>query len=131
SGWTIDGRLSGINSDGYIDRAEASLRSWFVGMGHSTEKQSIRLNVFSGHERTYQSWNGVPVQYANDPVLRRFNTAGLRSDGSAYENEVDDYTQTHYQLIYQRALNSNWYLRGTGHYTRGLGYFEQFREGDE
>lgn len=131
SGWTIDGRLSGIESDGYIDRAEANLRSWFVGIGHSSDKQSIRLNVFSGHERTYQSWNGVPVQFANDRMLRRFNTAGLKSDGSAYENEVDDYTQTHYQLIYQRTLSPNWYLRATGHYTRGLGYFEQYREGDE
>lgn len=126
----LDGRFSKISSEGYIDRASADLDSWFASGAWIGSDQILRLNVFSGNERTYQAWNGVPAQYIDDPVLRRFNTAGLRSDGSAYPDEVDQYRQTHYQLIHQWNPAPDLYTNLTAHYTRGIGYFEQFRELD-
>lgn len=126
--FTLDGRLSRITSDGYLDRASASLHSFYVSGAYLGEKQSLRLNVFSGKEITYQAWNGVPAQYINDEKLRTFNTAGTeKSAEDAYENEVDDYQQTHYQLLFNRTLNDNWHLNTALHYTRGLGFFEQYK----
>ena len=119
--WTVDGRLSQITSDGYVDRASADLRSYFLSGGYTSEKSSVRLNVFSGHEITYQAWNGIPFDSLE--TNRTFNSA-------TYEDEVDNYNQTHYQLLISEQLNSKLNLNLAGFYTRGFGYFENY-ESDE
>ena len=127
--FTIDGRLSYIHSDGYIDRAEANLASGFLSAAYLDNQQSLRLNVFSGHEITYQAWNGVPLELINDKDTRTFNSAGTEKPGSPHDNEVDDYLQTHMQLLYNRNLASNLDLELALHYTKGKGFFEQYKAG--
>ena len=124
---TIDGRVSTIQSDGYIDRASADLRSYFGSAAYISGKTSIRFTSFGGKEVTYQAWNGVPAQYIDDPDLRTFNTAGDERPGEPYDNEVDDYTQTHYQLHINQSIFTQ--LEGylTAHYTKGKGFFEQYK----
>ena len=129
--FTFDGRLSRITSDGFIDRAEARLHSFYVSGAYLGEKQSLRANVFSGHEVTYQAWNGVPAQFIDDDELRTFNTAGTEKADEPHDNEVDDYRQTHYQLLYNRTLSKQWNADIAIHYTRGLGFFEQFKGGED
>ncbi|NNL91135.1 MAG: TonB-dependent receptor, partial [Saprospiraceae bacterium] len=58
--YNIEGRYSRIVSDGYIDRASSNLNSFYFSASKVEENKSIRFNVFSGKERTYQSWNGIP-----------------------------------------------------------------------
>ncbi|WP_374950271.1 carboxypeptidase-like regulatory domain-containing protein, partial [Mucilaginibacter sp.] len=58
--FSVDGRLSRIRSDGYVDRASANLRSFFVSGAYYGQNSTLRANVFSGIERTYQAWNGIP-----------------------------------------------------------------------
>src|SRR5690606_28090699 len=58
--WAVDARLSRIASDGYMDRAFSDLQSYFVSGGYYGDKHVFKVNVFSGKEQTYQSWNGVP-----------------------------------------------------------------------
>ena len=59
-GFSMDGRLSKIKSDGYIERASSDLESYYFSGAYHSKKASIRLITFGGHERTYQAWNGVP-----------------------------------------------------------------------
>ncbi len=125
--FAFDGRISRITSDGYIDRATADLTSFYLSGIYLGKNNSLRFNIFSGHEITYQSWNGVPAQYVNDSQLRTFNTAGTEKEGEPYSNQVDDYTQTHYQLLYNHVLNRNWNLNLAGFYTKGSGYFEEYK----
>ncbi|MEM9846655.1 MAG: TonB-dependent receptor [Bacteroidota bacterium] len=124
---TIDGRLSKINSDGYIDRGSADLLSYFGSLAYVGDKSIFRLNVFSGQEVTYQAWNGVPAQYVNDEALRTFNTAGTEKADEPHDNEVDNYKQTHVQALYASQLNLNWGLNLALHYTKGMGFFEQYK----
>ncbi|RLD22636.1 MAG: TonB-dependent receptor [Bacteroidetes bacterium] len=128
--WTIDGRASIIQSDGYIDRASADLKSYFASAAYIGSKTSVRFTTFGGSEVTYQAWNGVPAQYINDPELRTFNTAGMEKPGDPYDNEVDDYTQTHYQLHVNQSIFTQ--LQGflTLHYTHGNGFFEQYKNAE-
>lgn len=126
-GFSLDGRLSRISSDGYIDRARADLESFFVSGAFIRNRSSLRLNVFSGHEETYQAWNGVPAQWVNDEKLRRYNSAGTEKPGLPYEDEVDDYTQTHYQLHYDYRASKQTHIGLTGFYIRGKGFFEQYK----
>jgi iron complex outermembrane recepter protein len=127
--FTVDARLSKISSDGYIDRASSDLKSFYTSAAYISKNTAIRLNVFSGKEKTYQAWNGVPKDSL--PVHRTYNSAGQRSDGSYYDNETDNYQQDHYQLFLNQALSSKLNFNVALHYTRGRGYYEQYREQEE
>jgi iron complex outermembrane receptor protein len=74
----------------------------------------------------------VPTQYLKDEPT--YNPAGTEKQGRPYGDQVDDYRQTHSQLIYNQELSKNWNFSLTGHYTRGLGYYEEYKaeqfEGD-
>src|SRR5690606_20422965 len=85
--FTLDARLSAINSDGYIDRSETDLKSFYLSGAYLTEKTALRLNIFSGTERTYQAWNGVSEDDLKNN--RTINYAGMERSGEPYENETD------------------------------------------
>lgn len=125
--FTIDGRLSNISSDGYIERAKTSLRSYYLSMAWTDETNSVRFNIFSGKERTYQAWDGVPQDSL--ATNRRYNSAGTEKPGSPYENQVDDYLQTHYQLFHNHQWNPYWKTNLALFLTRGKGYYEQYKGG--
>jgi iron complex outermembrane receptor protein len=129
----IAGRLSNIKSDGYIDRASADLKSYFLQGAFVDDNTLIKAIVFGGNEVTYQAWYGIDAEtLAND---RTFNFAGIYTDddGSTqfYDNEVDNYSQDHYQLHWNQRYNNNWSTTLGLNYTYGRGYFEQFREDDD
>lgn len=123
--YTIDARLSNISSNGYIDRASSKLQSFYVSAASIREKSSLRLNVFSGKEKTYQAWYGVTEEQLS--TNRRYNGAGKEKPGTPYDNETDNYTQTHYQLFYNQRINSNWNFSGAAFATTGNGYYEQYK----
>ena len=114
--FTFDARLSRISSDGYIDRATSDLKSLYVQGTYFDDNSTLKGIIFSGNERTYQAWNGVPLIYLDSN--RTFNSY-------TYENEVDNYAQTHYQLHYSKNLNQKTILNIAGHFTHGEGYYEQ------
>lgn len=126
-GFTVDGRLSRITTDGYVDRASADMSSWYFSPAWIGKKSTLRLNVFHGEEVTYQAWNGIDAALANDPATRTTNTAGTEKPGDPYDNEVDDYQQTHAQLLFNHQFSPRWRLNLAAHYTRGFGFFEQYK----
>lgn len=127
----ISGRLSNIKSDGYIDRASSDLKSYFLQGAYVDTNRLIKAVVFGGQEITYQAWNGLEDLdlLKND---RTFNTAGMYTDADGniqfYENEIDDYKQDHYQLHWNERINNQWSTTLGLNYTRGLGFFEQYKE---
>ena len=123
--FTVDARMSNIRSQGYIERASARLQSYFLSTAYVTDKSSLRLNVFTGKERTYQAYFGVN-QTALD-TNRRYNSAGTDKTGTPYENEVDDYRQTHYQLFYNHQFNKYLKANIAVFFTKGKGYYEQYK----
>ena len=123
--YSIEGRMSWINSDGYIDRASSDLSSYFFSASRVTEGSSLMLNIFSGAEITYQAWNGLPYQLLETD--RTFNPSGTDKPGEPYDNEVDNYRQTHGQLIYNKSISSKSTLNVTGHFTTGRGFFENYK----
>lgn len=123
----FSGRLSQIVSDGYIDRAAANLRSYHLTGAYIDDKQSLSAHLLSGNEQTYQAWYGLPAQYLGADSLRRFNAAGTERPGEPYDNEIDHYTQRYHLLHYKRMLARGWDIQINGHYTRGFGYYEQYK----
>lgn len=122
--FTFDARLSNVNSDGYIDRASSKLQSYAVSAAYINKNSSLRFNVFSGKERTYQAWNGVSE--ANLQSNPTYNLSGTEKPGEPYNNETDNYTQKHYQLFYNRTINSYWSISTAFFLTKGFGYYENY-----
>ncbi len=117
----LSGRLSKIDSDGYIDRAYSDLKSYFLQAAYSKGNTLIKALTFGGHEKTYQSWYGV----SKEELLEN-----RRQNPYTYENEIDNYKQDHYQFHWNQKLNERWSTNLGLNYTYGRGYFEQYREDD-
>ena len=114
----VSGRFSNIHSDGYIDRAFTNLKSYFLQASYKDENTLIKAVSFGGAERTYQAWYGLDPQQLKED---------RRQNPYTYENEVDDYKQNHYQLHWNEQLNNHWSTNIGLNYTKGAGFFEQYK----
>ena len=130
----LTGRLSELHSDGYIDRASSDLKSYFLQGTFVNNGTLIKGLVFGGKERTYQAWNGVS-QEEMDTYGRRYNPAGKFIDANGqvqfYNNETDNYKQDHYQLHWNERWSPNWNTNFAIHYTKGFGYYENYKANDK
>ncbi|MBB6611280.1 TonB-dependent receptor [Pontibacter sp. Tf4] len=128
--FAFDGRLSRLKSDGYIDRAFSDLKSFYFSGGYYGDKTMLKFVTFSGKEKTYQAWDGVPEELLK--TNRTYNGIGSYTDENGeeqfYENETDNYQQDHYQLHFAQDLLPRLNLGGALHFTRGRGYYEQYKE---
>ncbi len=134
----IAGRLSQINSDGYIKRASSDLKSYYLQASYYDDNTLVKALTFGGKEVTYQSWYGFdPATMAaigENPDInanRKYNIAGITFDDEGnfdgfYDNQVDNYSQDHYQLHWNQRYNNNWSTNIGMNYTYGRGYFEEF-----
>ncbi len=144
SHFTVDAHASLIKSDGYIDRASSNLKSYYAAAGYYSAKDIIKFIAFGGTEKTYQAWNGIPgVKLNNDTAgmrqyiidnyltgtdsLNFLNSKPRKYNSFLYDNQTDNYWQYHYQLIYLRKISDLLTLNLTLHYTKGFGYYEEYK----
>jgi iron complex outermembrane receptor protein len=128
--FTFDGRFSRIVSDGFIDRASSNLKSYYLSGAYYTEKTLLKVNVFSGTEKTYQAWDGVPDNLISSN--RTYNGLGeymTFPDSSIhyYNNQTDNYWQDHYQALFSHSFSDKLTLNAAMHYTYGRGYYEEYK----
>ncbi len=134
--WLFDARLSGINSDGYIDRASTDLKSYFAQASYHHTNTLLKFIIFGGKEKTYHAWDGIPsgngekIDYL--AIDRTYNPCGFMGTDSKgnplyYDNQTDNYNQTNYQLTFLQILNPSLKLSATLHYTKGDGYYEEYK----
>ena len=131
SGLYFNAAYSKGMTDGYIRNAFADVQSAMAVAGWMKDRNSLRLTWLMGDQRTGITWNGIsPEQYKID---RRYNPAGEYTDqyGNVhyYDNETDNYTQHHLQLNYTRSFTDKLAWSTTFNYTRGDGFYENYRAG--
>ncbi len=132
--WGVQGRLSNIGSDGYIDHATSRLNSYFLQSGYFADRTVVKFITFNGWEKTYMAWD-----YASRADMekygRTYNPSGLFTDAMGvtrhYPNQTDNYHQQHYQLIWNQTLTDAWKLNTALHYTHGKGFYEQYKSGQK
>ncbi|WP_462252923.1 TonB-dependent receptor [Ekhidna sp.] len=147
--YNFEARLSRIISDGFIDRSAADLKSYYLSGGRYGEKTMIKAVIFGGQEITQQAWYGTPEarltgnaddiqelidfggEYSTQAQLNNLRNSGRSFNYYLYDNEVDNYRQDHYQLHIGHSISETLNFSGALHYTRGRGFFEQFREDDD
>ncbi len=128
--WTVDGRLSNLGSDGYIQRASSDMYSYFGQIGYFNRNTAIKLLSFGGQQAVYHAWDGIEIDQLR--ADRRYNPCGeiLNDKGELvgfYDDQKDHYKQFNNQLIITQRLNNRWNLNLTAHYTRGDGYYNQYK----
>ena len=128
--FSVDMRLSDMHSDGYMDRSWTDLQSWYTSAAYYASKTIVKFIAFSGKEELYQAWNGVPSYLLDSD--RTYNELGGYTDTAGnqayYDNQVDNYLQTHYQLHLTHEFSPQWHVNAALHYTKGSGYYEQYKE---
>ncbi|BCY28088.1 TonB-dependent receptor [Flavobacterium okayamense] len=130
----INGRVSQIHSDGFIDRATSDMFGYLFNVNYVKESTLIKFLAFGGKEKTYQAWYGLEDldKLEND---RTYNYAGLYYDEFGneqfYGNETDNYWQNHFQLHWSEKWSKKWNSNVALHYTIGKGYFEQYKEDED
>ncbi len=129
---SLMGRYTKIHSDGYIDRAKSNLDSYNFSALFEEGKTKLRAMAFGGYETTYQAWNGIDkATWETNP---KFNISGAIYDSNweniidFYKNENDKYQQNHYQLLWEQGLGDHWKLETTAHYTKGKGFYENYKQ---
>lgn len=128
--FSFEGRYSQLHSDGYIERAGSDHKSmFFTGAWHGA-KSLVRFNIIHGEEHTAITWEGTPDYMIK--TNRRYNPAGEYTDELGnkryYDDQKDNYWQTHYHLITSHSLTENLTLNATLHLTDGKGYYEEYKE---
>ncbi len=145
--FSLDARLSQIQSDGYLDRAYSDLSSLGLTANYLTKKSIWKAVVLNGAERTYQAWYGTPesryrgdeegmLAYAARNGLSQEETQNLLNAGRTYNyytyaNQVDNYNQNNYQLHFIHRFSEKLDMNVAAHYTHGRGYYEEFRKEDD
>lgn len=129
---SVMGRYTNIHSDGYIDRASSNLHSYNFSALFQEKNTELRFLAFGGKEKTYQAWNGIDkATWETNP---KFNYSGAIYDANweniigFYDNETDNYRQNHYQLLWNQKLSDQWKLETTAHYTKGKGWYENYKQ---
>ena len=142
--FAFDVRLSKITSDGFIDRGASDLKSFYLSGGYFTDKTTLRFVTFSGVEKTYQAWNGIPkVKLENDldGMAKLIENDGWSAEEAEnlyssnantfnrylYNNQTDNYQQHHYQIHFSQRFSSKFVFNTALHYTRGKGYYESYK----
>lgn len=137
--------FSDIRSDGFIDRAHSKLNSAFLTAQYKLLNKletkdfgTLRFNLLWGTEHTGLAWNGVPFDSLS--TNRTYNSCGEYWTDSGerryYADETDNYTQTRYQLEYNKKWGTTeskeiHQLNIAGHLTRGIGYYQEYKDDKE
>ena len=146
--FTIDARLSRITSDGFIDRAKSNLQSAYFSAAYYGAKTSLRFNIFTGKEKTYQAWNGVPeaklsgsaddlLNFYNNNIgsyfftaadsVNLFNSNKRKYNLYTYPNQTDNFQQDNYQFFFNQSLAPHLSFNIATFLTRGKGYYEEYK----
>lgn len=128
--FAFDGRISSVTSDGFIDRASVDLKSYMAEGAYFGDNMLIKLITFGGKELTYHAWDGVPTEVIASGN-RTYNPSGNMGNGKFYEDQTDNYLQTHYQLSFLRQFTKTLNLNMAIHHTAGAGYYEEYKYNDE
>lgn len=129
-GFSLDGRLSHIRSDGYVDRAWARMGSFYLAGSWASEKTIVKLLTTGGKQRTYQAWYGIPKDSLS--TNRTYNPAGEMLDSNGrfkgfYDNQTDNYQQDYYQFHFAHQLKPEILFTATAFLTNGKGYYESYK----
>ena len=117
------------STDGYIRNAWAKVNSFYAVLGWIGEDDSLQATFLRGSQHSGITWDGISAAMMEKD--RRHNSAGEYHDADGnvqyYDNESDNYVQSHVQASYIHRFPSRILWSTTLNYTKGDGYYEQYK----
>ena len=113
NGFSVGGRFSYADTDGYRDNSGTEHQTGFIDAGWQGERSSLKLVSFLGEVETQLAWLAVEPEILAEN--RRFNPLD--------EEERDNFGQNFAQLKYTRALRNDTLLTAALYYNGADGWF--------
>ncbi|PKK83999.1 MAG: hypothetical protein CVT49_06115 [candidate division Zixibacteria bacterium HGW-Zixibacteria-1] len=118
--WSLAGRYSKLYSGGFREHAWYDGYAYFLSLSRLDPNMTTIVNIYGGPMQAHLAFNGID---------RATEAANRRTNWDAYTNEIDDFSQPHYELHNTYKLNDYTTLKNTLYYIRGEGYYEQYKSG--
>lgn len=116
--YSFHSRFSKITSAGFRRNSASDLWAYFFSAARYDANMVTKINLYGGAERTHPDWDGVPKNQ-----LKQDRTFKV----SLYKNDVDQFSQPHYELINEWRLADNILWKNSLYYIRGEGYYEGYK----
>ncbi len=126
--WSLVARYSKVQTDGYRDRSWVDMWNSFLSLSRYGSRSTLRLIFFGGPEKTHLAYEGVPKSVLEGGLTGDADR-DRRSNPIAYEGEIDEFVQPHFQLVHELELGSRTHLAQTFYAFRGDGSYRQLRLG--
>lgn len=115
-------RFSQMASDGYRDNSGSEMWSYFFNLSYVADNNVTEFNTYGGKEITHASWYASPEAELD---------ANPQYNQVTYDNEIDNFSQPHYELHNRWRVNDKLLWQNTAFYIRGEGFYEQLKEGKD
>lgn len=126
--WALTARYSRVATDGYRDQSWSEQWNYFLSLARFGERSRTRLVLFGGPERTHLAYNGVSRRVLEGGISGD-RDRDRRTNPIAWEGEIDDFTQPHFQLLHEVSLGPATELAQTMYAFKGEGFYDQLRFG--
>ena len=115
--YAFHGRLAKIQSDGYRDRSWTDFGSYFFGAIRYDESMTTQIDFYGGPVADHLAYYGIPKADVTDREKRRANPI-------ARKEELENFSQPHYELFHEWRLSPSVTLNNTLFYVTGDGFFD-------
>ena len=115
--YAFSARLGKIQSDGYRDRSWTDFNSYFFGAIRYDESMTTQIHLYGGPVADHLAYYGIPKPDVLDREKRRVNPI-------ARTEELENFSQPHFELFHQWRLSSSVTLNNTFFLVTGEGFFD-------
>ncbi len=131
--YSISGKLSKITSDGYRDNAWVNFNSYYLSLSRFDRNLTTSVNIYGGPISDGLAYNGLPKFFMKDKKNRKNNWSYFDANNetktvSYYterrKQEVENFSQPHYELINRWKISENATFHNTLFYVTGTGFFD-------
>lgn len=124
-GWSLFGRLSKMQSDGYRDWSWTDYLRYFVGVRHVGSRSVLTLQSYGGRQKDGLAYIGIPKEANDGAVDDGFGgTIERTSNYSLATRDVERFNQPHVELHHSLQVSPSINVDQSLFYIRGNGYFD-------
>ena len=121
------GRFSKLETDGYRNDSGVDASSYFLSASRYDRDMTTTFNVFGGPLVAKFAWFGITEDLLDDEDDRKMNDYSPSESNGFFDEQKDDFLQSHYQLLNDWKVSKNVRLENTFFHVKGDGFFQDYK----
>ncbi|MDR3235360.1 MAG: TonB-dependent receptor [Prevotellaceae bacterium] len=121
--FAFDARYEYVSSDGYLEHSGLWQQTLYANGSWRNKNQLLKASLLYGEQHSMLTYEGV----AEESLTTDRRHLYTEYHDGYYPNETDNYQQLHAHLHYIVQLPHAWKLNTAAYYTKGKGYYEQYK----